>query len=114
MPELTEVEKIKKLTGETSNDLVNLVYDDAVAEILALTRRKNLIDPLKKTARDMAVIALNRLGTEGESGRSEAGESYSFDDMPEHIRRTISMYRLARVGGKVYEEETAPDAALEG
>ena len=85
-----------------------------MAEILAQTRRSHLIDPLKKTARDMAVIALNRMGTEGESGRAEAGESYSFDDMPEHIRRTISMYRLARVGGKVYEQETAPDEADEG
>ncbi len=114
MPEMTEVEKVKALTGEKDENIVALVYEDAVAEILAQTRRSHLIEPLKKTARDMAVIALNRMGTEGESGRSEAGESYSFDDMPEHIRRTINMYRLARVGGKVYEQETAPDEADEG
>ncbi|MBQ7464862.1 MAG: hypothetical protein IJS86_08390, partial [Lachnospiraceae bacterium] len=46
-----EMEKIKTLTGETDDDLVMLVYEDAVAEILAHTRRTALIDPLKKTAR---------------------------------------------------------------
>lgn len=104
MPAMSETDKIKKLTGETDNDLVKLVYEDAISEILAQTRRTSLPEQLEKTARDMAVIALNRMGTEGESGRSEAGESYSFDDMPEHIKRSINMYRLARVGGKVYEE----------
>lgn len=113
MPEMTEKEKIAALTGETDNDLVSLVYEDAVAEILAQTRRTELIEPLKKAVRDMAVIALNRLGTEGERDRTEAGEKYTFDDMPEHIQRTISMYRLARVGGKVYEKKTTSDEADE-
>lgn len=114
MARADEIAKLKKLTTETSSKLIEQAYDDAVAEVLAQTRRTVLIDPLLKTARDMAVIALNRMGTEGESGRSEGGETYSFDDMPAHITRVINMYRLARVGGKVYEQKTTSDETNEG
>lgn len=108
---MTEVEKVMKLTGEKDAELTALVYEDAVSEVLAQTRRTHLIEPLRKTVRDMAVIALNRMGTEGEAGRSEGGESYSFTDMPEHITAVINAYRLARIGGRTYEtpaDETKP------
>ena len=49
------------------------------------------------------MIALNRMGTEGEKSRSEGGESYTFDDAPKQIYDTMNRYRLARVGGKTYE-----------
>ena len=53
--------------------------------------------------RDLALIAYNRRGTEGEKSRSEGGESYSFDDAPKQIYDILNRYRLARVGGKAYE-----------
>ena len=61
---------------------------------------------LEKAVRDLAVIALNRLGTEGETGRSEGGESYSFDNAPRQIYDVLNRFRLARVGGRTYETKT--------
>lgn len=35
----------------------------------------------------------------------EGGESYTFEDAPKQIYDTLNRYRLARVGGKIYEAE---------
>ena len=58
---------------------------------------------LEKAVRDLTVIALNRMGTEGEKARSEGGENYTFDDAPKQIYDTMNRFRLARVGGKAFE-----------
>lgn len=100
---MTDVEKLKKLTGESDEDLLSLLLDDAREFALSYTNRVELPSALQKTVRDLAVIALNRMGTEGESGRSEGGESYSFNDAPKQIYDVLNRYRLARVGGKTYE-----------
>lgn len=94
------------LTGETDDELLSVLLSDAEEYVLAYTNRTKIIPALKKPVRDLAVIALNRIGTEGESGRSEGGESYSFDNAPKHIYEILNRYRLARVGGKVYETKT--------
>lgn len=60
---------------------------------------------LEKPVRDLAVIALNRMGTEGENSRSEGGETYNFNDAPKQIFDTLNRYRICRVGGKVYENK---------
>ena len=100
---MTDVEKLKVLTGESDETLLSLLFEEAKEFVLSYTNRTRLVPGLEKTARDLAVIALNRIGTEGESGRSEAGESYSFDNTPAHIYSVLNQYRLARVGGKVHE-----------
>lgn len=100
---MTEIEKLKKLTGESDEELLSLLLNDAEEFVLAQTNRTRLIPQLQKTVRDLAVIAYNRRGTEGENSRSEGGESYSFNDAPKQIYDTIKQFRLARVGGKVYE-----------
>ena len=64
-----------------------------------------MIPELKKTVRDLAVVAINRMGTEGESSRTGAGESYNFDNAPKQIYDVLNRYRLARVGGVTYEAE---------
>ena len=97
------------LTGETDDELLSVLLSDAEEYVLAYTNRTKIIPALKKPVRDLAVIALNRIGTEGESGRSEGGESYSFDNAPKHIYEILNRYRLARVGGKVYETKTQQD-----
>lgn len=99
----TDLERLQVLTGEKDEDLLTVLLDDAEEFVLAYTNRTRLIPALEKPVRDLAVIALNRIGTEGESGRSEAGESYSFDDAPKQIYDILNRYRLARVGGKTYE-----------
>jgi len=101
---MTELEKIKKLTGEKDEDLLFLLLENAESFILDQTNRTVLTDKLKTAARDLAIVLYNRLGTEGEKGRSESGESYSFTDIPENIARVIRQNRLARCGGHAFEK----------
>lgn len=105
---MTEVEKLKVLTGESDDNLLSLLISDATDYVLAYTNRTTLIPALAKPVRDLAVIAHNRLGTEGETGRSEGGESYSFDAAPKQIYDVLDQHRLLRVGGKSYENKEKP------
>lgn len=97
------IAKLALKTGEQNTALLNVLYDDTVEWILAYTNRKKLPAVLEITARELTVITYNRLSTEGESGRSEGGESYSFETAPASVRDIIDKYRLARVGGVTHE-----------
>lgn len=103
---MTELEKLKKLTGEKDEELLQVLMEDATAWVLAYTNRTRLISGLDKTVRDLAVIALNRMGTEGEAARTGSGESYTFDDAPRQVYDVLNRYRLARVGGVAHETQT--------
>ena len=105
MYDAKEIEKLRTLSGESDENLLSLLLEDAESEVLAYTNRTHVIDVLKKPIRDLALIAYNRMGTEGESGRSEAGESYSFEEKPKQIYDVLNRYRLARVGGHAYEKK---------
>lgn len=101
---MTELEKLKILTKESDESLLSLLLEDAESFVLGYTNRTKLIHELQKPVRDLALIAYNRLGTEGETGRSEAGESYSFNDAPKSVYSVLNKYRLARCGGYAHEE----------
>jgi hypothetical protein len=105
---MTDLEKLKKITGESDSELLSLLLEDAEELVLSYTNRTELLPVLQKTVRDLAVIALNRMGTEGESGRSEGGESYSFENAPKHIYDVLDRYRLVRIGGRTYETKKEP------
>ena len=105
MAKSKDIERVQTLTGEKDEDLIEILLDDAEAFVLSYTNRTRLKTGLEKAVRDLAVIALNRMGTEGEKSRSEGVESYTFDDAPKQIYDTLNRYRLARVGGKTYEAE---------
>lgn len=105
MAKSKDIERVQTLTGEKDEDLIEILLDDAEAFVLSYTNRTRLKTGLEKAVRDLAMIALNRMGTEGEKSRSEGGESYTFDDAPKQIYDTLNRYRLARVGGKTYEAE---------
>lgn len=110
---MTNAEKVLKLTGEKDTGLVDILLEDAKEFVLGYTNRKSMIPQLEKPVRDLAVIALNRMGTEGESARSEGGISYSFNDAPKQIYDVLDRYRLARVGGRTYEaQEKQTEAVL--
>mgnify|MGYP003373862183 CR=1 FL=1 len=81
-------EKLKVLTGEKDGVLLQILLDDAEQFVLFYTQRSRMIPALEKTS------------------RSAAGESYSFEDAPKHVYEVLNRYRLARVGGRVYETET--------
>ena len=103
---MTELEKLKKLTGEKDDERLQILVEDATAWVLAYTNRTRLVSGLDKTVRDLAVIALNRMGTEGEAARTGSGESYTFSDAPRQIYDVLNRYRLARVGGVAHETQT--------
>lgn len=103
---MTDIEKLKLLTGESNEELLSLLLDEAEAFVLSYTNRTKVITGLEKAVRDLAVIALNRMGTEGESSRSGGGESYSFDTAPKYIYDVLDRYRLVRIGGRRYEAKT--------
>lgn len=105
---MDNLDKLKKLTGESDEDLLSLLLEDAESFALSYTNRSHMIQGLEKPIRDLALVAYNRMGTEGESGRSEGGESYSFDAAPKHIYDVLNRYRLARVGGVVHEAKEKP------
>lgn len=103
---MTDIEKLKKLTGESDDALLFLLLEEAEAFVLSYTNRTRLISGLDKAVRDLAVIALNRRGTEGENSRSGAGETYNFDNAPKQLYDVLNRYRLARIGGKAHEAKT--------
>lgn len=105
---------LKKLTGESDKELLEILLEDAKSFVLAYTSRTRMIPELERPVRELAVIALNRMGTEGESSRSSGGISSSFDSAPKQIYDILKRYRLARVGGRVYEAEEKQTENLQG
>ena len=57
---MTELEKLKILTGEKDEELLQILLEDAEAFVLSYTNRTHLVSGLDKAVRDLAVIALNR------------------------------------------------------
>lgn len=100
---MTVIEELKVMTGESDEQLLSLLVLRAERYILRYTNRSTMIPALNGVTADLALIAYNRLGTEGESSRSEAGESYSFDHAPKEIYGVLNQYRLARCGGYAHE-----------
>lgn len=105
---VTNLEKLKRLTGESDESLLSLLLEDAKEHVLEYTGRTAMVPGLEKPVRDLALIAYNRMGTEGESSRSGGGESYSFDSAPKRIYDILDRYRLVKIGGRAYEVKTEP------
>lgn len=103
---MEDIETLKKLTGEEDIDLLDILLKDAQERVLGYTGRTKMIDSLRKPARDLAVIAYNLRGTEGEESRSAAGENSKFNDLPKSVVSVLNRYRLARIGGKTYEAKS--------
>lgn len=75
----------------------NLI-EDAVIMVLDYTSRDEMVDAMLLYARQLAIIAFNREGNEGESSRSEGGVSQSFiEDIPQSIKHSLNRYRVGKV-----------------
>lgn len=99
------------LPGEEDEDLLGQLADDAAAQAEAWTGRASTADGMLKAVGDLALIAYNRRGTEGESSRSEGGESYSFLETPAGVYQALARFRLARTSGTKSEgSEGSEDA----
>lgn len=95
---------LKKLTGESDEELLSCLLLMAEEKLLELTNRTRMTPKLANAKRNWALIAYNRLGMEGEAARSQGGISSSFVEIPEEIMGVIKATRIARVGGRVHEK----------
>ena len=102
---MTEIEKLKKLTGESDEELLSLLLSEAEEFVLSYTNRTRLVSSLERGVRDLAFSAWNRMGTDGKSAKSGSGDSYTIDTAPKNIYDVMNRYRLARVGGKTFEAQ---------
>ena len=106
-------EKLKNAIQRLIDDLgidgtkaKNLI-DDAVIMVLDYTGRDVMVDAMLLYARQLAIIAFNREGNEGESSRSEGGVSQSFiEDIPQSIKHSLNRYRVGKVVSYYAPDET--------
>jgi len=113
---MTEIQKQRQLQRlriltdrEDADELFEQLLEDAENTALSFMHRTTLPEALITSVGDAALVAYNRLGTEGESGRSEAGESYSFIELPDRFYKQWKTYRLARVSSNAYENKQDAD-----
>ena len=89
-----QVEKLKARLNEEDTALLEQLLEDAEAEILDYCNRDVLLPRMLGLQRELAIIYYNRLGSEGESSRSDGGVSVSYStDIPENIKRRLNSYR---------------------
>lgn len=100
---MTQLEKIKIRLGikDTSQDeLLNMLLEDAESEILDFCNRDILLPKMEGLQRELAIIYYNRIGSEGESSRSEGGVSVSYStDVPEGIKNRLVAFRKLKLVG---------------
>lgn len=97
---MTQLEKIKIRIPDANDDLLNQFLEDAEADILDYTNRNVLLPKMEGLQRELAIIYYNRLGSEGESSRSEGGISVSYiTDIPENIKSRLNSFRRLKAVG---------------
>ena len=95
------IEEIKILLGEAAENYtepqIELAYRMAAAEVEDYCNR-DLDTVLEFEAAKIAVISLNRSGTEGLGAQGYSGISESFlNDLPEDIKRVLNRKRKIKV-----------------
>ena len=96
MAEQSLIERFgNRLGGEIPPDdlvLVNQLIDDAGAALCDMIGRDEVPPRLYDVRVELAVIAYNKRGAEGESSRSEGGISRSFQDLPPLMQERLKNY----------------------
>lgn len=91
------LEKLKRRLPEAENEaLLKDLLEDAGGMICAYTRRTAVPEPLEAAQLELAVILFNRMGMEGENSHNEGSVHRSVDSLPEHLRRQLNPWRLAK------------------
>lgn len=103
-------ERFKTLAGITDSSqdaLIALLLEDAGDAICDYIGRESVPERLRSVQVQLAVMAYNKRGAEGESSRSEGGISQSFDGLPPEMRERLKNYpRKAAVLYTVDTEQT--------
>ena len=88
---------------------INLAFqllEDAEAEILDFCNRSVLLKKMEPLQRELAIIYYNRMGSEGESSRSEGGVSVSYStEIPESLKARLIRYRRLKAVGIANENK---------
>lgn len=89
-----------KKEDASSDDLLNILLEDAAREILDYCNRDILLSKMVSLQRELAIIYYNRLGSEGEASRSEGGVSVSYIvDIPGNIKSRLNAFRRLKLVG---------------
>ncbi len=85
-------ERFKKLTGEADVSLAELLLADAADAVCDYIGRDSVPERLVSVQVQLAVMAYNKRGAEGESSRSEGGISQNFDGLPPEMLKRLKNY----------------------
>ncbi|MGL4571853.1 MAG: phage head-tail connector protein [Clostridium sp.] len=105
------LDKLKVRVGidksdKSKDDLLLLLLEDAESQILDFTNRDTLPIKAENLQRELAVTFYNRLGSEGESSRSEGGVSVSYStDIPEGIKGRLKAFKKLKAVGLANEDK---------
>lgn len=94
------LDKLKTRLSVTGEDaLLQALLDDANDTVLDIIGRDQLPPRLESVVVELALIAYNRQGTEGEASRTEGGMSAAYlNDLPPYMyKRLVNYPRKARV-----------------
>lgn len=93
------LEQIKLLSGNTNEALISLIIDKTMIEISDYTKMDFDIcnERMTNVLVDMAVVKLNRFGTEGLSSQSYSGVSESYiDEYPHYILKQLNSIKYSK------------------
>ena len=104
---MTPLERFKLLAGITDDSqdgLITALLSDAEDSVRDYIGRDVVPERLVSVQVQLAVIAYNKRGAEGESSRSEGGISQSFDGLPPELMARLKNY--PRKAGVLYTANT--------
>lgn len=104
---MSPLERFKLLVGITDNSqdgLISALLSDAADAVCDYIGRDEVPERLVSVQVQLAVIAYNKRGAEGESSRSEGGISQSFDGLPPEMLARLKNY--PRKAGVLYTTDT--------
>ena len=91
---MTAAERFRSITGisDGQDELISVLLGDAADAVCDFIGRDSVPERLVSVQVQLAVIAYNKRGAEGESSRSEGGISQSFDALPPDMLRRLKNY----------------------
>lgn len=104
---MTPLERFKLLAGITDDSqdgLITALLSDAEDSVRDYIGREEVPARLVSVQIQLAVIAYNKRGAEGESSRSEGGISQSFDGLPPELLARLKNY--PRKAGVLYTADS--------
>ena len=108
---MSQIEKIKirlDITDNGQDILLLQLLEDAEGEMLDYCNRDVLPNKAEPLQRELTIVYYNRLGSEGESSRSEGGISVNYStEIPENIKSRLNSFRLLK-GARVANANTKP------